>query len=141
VKKFYSISLAFLILLAGMHLTFAVHYCGGIIAASKISVSGKLASCGMEGIENTCPLPGDRLNLKTHCCDDEISIYQINNTYTPSFSNITHITQNVLQIFSLPVNDTFQSFFPKNTLLTSVSPPGKFFTSAVSLIDICVFRN
>lgn len=122
-----------------MHISFATHYCGGTIAASKISVSGELASCGMEGNEDTCPLPGD--HLKSLCCNDEVSVYAIDNTYSPSFSVATDVIQNVLQVFSLPVSNTFHTFLPENALLTSVSPPDKLFTSIVNLADICVFRN
>jgi hypothetical protein len=35
------------VLTAMLHLTVATHYCGEV-AASRISLSGKLASCGME---------------------------------------------------------------------------------------------
>jgi hypothetical protein len=139
VKKFYSISLAFLVLLGGMHITFATHYCGGKIAASKISFSGELASCGMEGTEASCPLAGD--HLKSHCCDDEVSLYAIDNTYTSSFTDITDLSQNILQVFNLPESDTFHLISYLNNSFPNVFPPGKIFTSAVSLVDICVFRN
>jgi hypothetical protein len=122
-----------------MHFSFAIHYCGGTYAASKISVSGELASCGMEGTEDTCPLPGD--HLKSHCCDDEVLVYAIDNTYTPSFSDAPDIAQKVFQLFSLSECDTFHSLLTVNALITNVCPPGKLFTSAVSLADICVFRN
>jgi hypothetical protein len=138
-KKLLSIFFAFLILLTGVHLTFATHYCGGSFAASKISVSGELASCGMEDIEKTCSNPGN--HLKSHCCDNEVSVYAIDNTYTPSFSVATDVVQNILQVFTLPVSITIHSFLPEKPLLTSVSPPGKLFTSIVNLADICVFRN
>jgi hypothetical protein len=138
-KKFLSIFFAFLILLTGVHLTFATHYCGGTFVASKISVSGELASCGMEGIENTCSNPGN--NLKSHCCDDQLSVYAIDNTYAPSFSVATVVIQNVLQVFTLPVSEIFHSFLPENTQLTDASPPDNLFTSIVNLADICVYRN
>jgi hypothetical protein len=138
-KKFLSIFFAFLILLTGVHLTFANHYCGGTLAASKISISGELASCGMEGTENKCSNPGD--HLKSHCCDDEVSVYAIDNTYAPSFSVSTDVIQKVLQVFTLPVSEIFHSFLPENTLLSDAGPPDKLFTSIVNLADICVFRN
>ena len=122
-----------------MHITFATHYCEGKIAASKVSVSGELASCGMEGTESTCPIAGN--HLKTHCCDDEVSLYSIDNTYTPSFTDLTDLSQNILQVFTLPVSDAFHSISVTNNLITNVCPPGRLFTSAVSLVDICVFRN
>ena len=31
------------------HISVATHYCGGQIAASRVTLTGKLASCGMEG--------------------------------------------------------------------------------------------
>jgi len=122
-----------------MHLTVATHYCGGTFAASKISVSGKLASCGMEGTEDTCPLPGD--HLKSHCCDDEVTVYAIDGNYTPSFQDITVNTLSVMQSFTLPVNLTFHSIISKRTLFANYHPPDNLLSSAVSLADICVFRN
>ncbi len=35
-------------LASGMKVSIDRHYCGGQLAATKISVTGKLASCGME---------------------------------------------------------------------------------------------
>jgi hypothetical protein len=139
VKKFYTIFLAILILLGGMHISFATHYCGGKFAASKISVSGEHASCGMEGTEASCPSPGD--HFKRHCCDDEMSVYSIDNTYTPSFTDLSELSQNILQVFTLRVSDTLNAISTKDSLLTNVCPPGIIFTSAVSLVDICVFRT
>jgi len=52
-RKLSSISLAILILLAGMHITIATHFCGGEIAATKVSLAGIAASCGMESDKNT----------------------------------------------------------------------------------------
>lgn len=138
-RKLYSISLAFLILLGGMHITFATHYCGGKIAASKISFSGELASCGMEESDSACPLAGD--HFKTHCCDDEVALYTIDNTFTPSFTDLTEVSQNLFQAFTLPVSDAFNLISDTNNLIINVCPPGRLYTSAVSLADICVFRN
>ena len=64
-KKFISISLTFLLLAALFHFSIATHYCGGTIAATKISLSGKLASCGMENdVENS---PQSGTYFLSHC--------------------------------------------------------------------------
>jgi hypothetical protein len=74
-KKVLSISLVLLMLTAMLHLSVATHYCGGKIAASKISLSGELASCGMEGEGKEIPLP--ETNLFAHCCDDIVTFSRI----------------------------------------------------------------
>jgi len=44
------------VLTAILHLSVATHYCGGKIVASQISLSGKLASCGMEDDKSDSPI-------------------------------------------------------------------------------------
>jgi hypothetical protein len=65
VKKIVSISLLFLTLTALLHLSIATHYCGGMKAASKISFSGKLATCGMENDKTVMPVTGFQLTCST----------------------------------------------------------------------------
>lgn len=137
-KKFFSISLSLFIMLSVLHISIATHYCGGAIAATKVSLSGKPASCGMEGTENTCPLNGKQ--VKSNCCDDNVLIIAVDNNYSPSFSEIKDITLKIFQVFDIPLN-SFQSISSANFILTSVSPPDKSSFSAVSLAEICVFRN
>lgn len=138
-KKLLSISFAFLLLLSGMHFTIATHYCGGKIAASKVSFSGELASCGMEeGSDDQCPLPGKHIG--THCCDNKVSVLAVENNYAPSFSEFKAFSQSVLQIFDIPASYHFQALLVSNLLNTNVHPPGNYLVSAVSLPDICVFR-
>ena len=121
-----------------MHFTIATHYCGGELAASKASFSGELGSCGMEGLDDKCPLPGK--HFSTHCCDDKVSVLTVDNNYSPSFSEFKAFSQHVLQVFDIPENYQFYSLSAVNLISTSVSPPGIFLVSAVSLPDICVFR-
>jgi len=121
-----------------MHITIATHFCGGVVAASKISLSGELASCGMEETENSIPVTGNYLS--SHCCHDEVSVYAIDNNYTPSFSVIKEFSQNILQVFYFPVSFSFYSLTAFKSLHTTASPPGRLMASAVSMADICVFR-
>ena len=137
-KKFLSISFSLLILLAGMHLTVSTHYCGGVIAASKVSVSGELASCGMEGPVDLCQLPGKHIG--SNCCTNKITVLAVENNYTPSSFEFKSFSQPVLQVFDIPTNFGINPLPVLSHIFTNVRPPGNFMVSAVSLPDICVFR-
>ena len=137
-KKFFSILFTLLILISGLHLSLATHFCGGNIAAKKVSVTGKLASCGMETSEDMCPIHGVHFN--SLCCDDEVIGYSTDNIYTPTNSEVINSSQHILQVFNIPVSFSFHSFSDSTSLFTSVGPPDNLLTSAVSLAGICVFR-
>jgi len=130
--------MVFLVLAAMLHLTVATHYCGGEVAASKISLSGTLASCGMEVDGVSYPVEG--LQLKSHCCDDVVTTYNIDNNYTPSYSFLPENFNNNLQIFSIPAVLTYNNSRTLSFLFTNVSPPGCLMSTNVDLSDICVFR-
>jgi len=139
-KKFLSISFSLLILISGLQLTVSTHYCGGEIAASKVSVSGELASCGMEAEVpvKQCPLSGSHFD--SNCCNTKVSVFAIDNNYPPSLTDYKSFSQPVLQVFDIPVGYQIQSLSVLSPYSTNVSPPGNFMVSAVSLPDICVFR-
>jgi hypothetical protein len=137
-KKFLSISFSLLILLSVMHFTVATHYCGGEFSATKVSVSGELASCGMEGPSDNCTLPGKHLN--SHCCNDKVSVFVVDNNYTPSVFEFKAFSQPGLQVFDIPATCGIHSLSVLNLINTNVRPPGNFLVSAVSLPGICVFR-
>ena len=137
-KKFITIALALLILLSGMHFTIATHYCGGTIAATKVSLSGKEASCGMVSGHRSDNAGETRVSR--HCCDDELVVYKIDNDYSPSSFHLKEITQNLLHEFSIPEGFSFHSPIALLTHPTNVSPPDYFMANAVSMADICVFR-
>ena len=136
-KKLLSISFAFLILLSGMHLTIATHYCGDEFAASKISFSGKLATCGMEG--ETDQLSKTSNQLEKHCCDNHVSSFSVDHNYAPSFTDFNSFAQNILQVFIVPASIDFHSLTAINLNSTDTSPPGNLLLHAVSLPKICVF--
>ena len=120
-----------------MHFTIATHYCGGEIAATKASFSGKLASCGMEGLVDECSTPG--IHLKKHCCDDKVSVLSVDNNFGPSFTQFTSFAQHILQVYIIPVSIEIHSLTTINLISTSVSPPNNLLVHAVSLPKICVF--
>lgn len=137
-KKFLTIPLALLILLSGMHFTIATHYCGGKIAATRVSLSGKEASCGM--ISDHRSGNSTETQVSSKCCDNEFAVYKIDSDYSPSAFHFKEINQNILQEFHIPEGFSFRSTFAFLTHPTNVSPPDYFLANAVSMADICVFR-
>jgi hypothetical protein len=137
-KRAISISLTLLMLIALLHFSIATHYCMGKIAASKISLSGVLATCGMESDENELPQTGS--SFTTHCCDNVIFFCGTNGNYFPSFSFVPESYNSDFQVFSLPANMNFWSIASLKSINTSVNPPGESAVNNVDLTAICVFR-
>lgn len=104
-KKLLSISIAFIMLLSGLQLTVSRHYCGGELADSKVSVWGHVASCGMETATDDCTQPGN--HVKSSCCNNKVSVYEVDHNYSPSFTEFKAFAQTVLQVFVIPENITF----------------------------------
>jgi hypothetical protein len=137
-KKGISISLVFLMLAAMFHFSVATHYCNGKVAASTVSLSGKLATCGMECSEKGLPLSGT--NFTKHCCNDIVTFCGIDSNYTPSFSFVPEYYQYNFQHFSIPIGSPVYSMAVLKSLYTNVSPPGVLMSTSVDLSDICIFR-
>jgi len=136
-KKVLSIVFAMLILVSGMHLSVATHFCGGEIAAVKWSVTGEKGTCGMEKPQTKCPIHDV---FTSNCCQDEVSICTVDTNYSPSTFQFKKAAAHLLQVFSIPVSFSLNSFTPTSTLYTSISPRDKLQISAVNLEHICVFR-
>lgn len=137
-KKLFSISLAFLMLLSGMQLTISRHYCGGELADSKVSLVGHIASCGMETKTNDCTQSGNL--VESSCCNNKVLVYAIDHNYAPSFTNFNSFAQNVLQVFIVPESTSLYSYTAINLTSTDTSPPRNLLADSVSLSKICVFR-
>jgi hypothetical protein len=136
--KFLAIPLALLILLSGMHFTVATHYCGGKLAATRLSFSGKEASCGM--ISDHRSDNSNETRVSSKCCDNEIAVYKIGSDYSPSSFHFKEFTQNIIQEFQVPEGFSFHSNISLLTRPANVSPPNYFLANAVSMAGICVFR-
>jgi len=95
VKKVISISLVLLLISAMLHFSIATHYCGGHFAASSISVTGKLATCGMEEPQNEVTPTGKYLSK--HCCAVAVVSISTDNNYVPSSFNIPDTFQFAFQ--------------------------------------------
>jgi hypothetical protein len=125
-------------LTAMIHITVAAHYCEGEVAALKISLSGKLASCGMEGPVKEFPLSGTYFTK--HCCEDVVTSYGTDSNYTPSFSFIPDSYQYNFQFFSISTGYPVYASAVLKSQYTDASPPGALKSTDVDLSDICVFR-
>ena len=138
-RKILSILFASLILISGLHISIAKHYCSGESSAfKKISVTGELATCGMEDPNGEVPLQG--VNFKAHCCDNEVSTLIVDNNYAPSLSLFKVFAQPVLQVYHNIEVFNLQQIVVSSLYNTNVLPPGDYLASEVSLPDICVFR-
>lgn len=137
-KKLLSILFASLILLSGMHFTVATHYCGEASAYTKLSVSGELATCGMEGTVDNCSSPV-KLN-EANCCKDKVAAFVVDPNYSTSFAQLKRFSQHLLQVYQLPLSLLDKPQPALFLICTNASPPGNFLVSAVSLPNICVFR-
>lgn len=137
-KKLFSISLAILILLSGMHMTVAAHYCQGNLAAIKVSASGKHASCGMT--HDVHADSDSRMLLSSNCCENKIDVYSVDNNYSSSDFHLKEITQSVFHVFYIPEGFFFESSASLLISPTNVGPPVCFQSSSVNMADICVFR-
>jgi len=137
-KKATSILLVLVILLAGFQAMISTHFCGGRIADTKVSLAGAIASCGMEGTEETCPMPVS--NLDRHCCEDQISIAGIVNHYTPPASEPDRSLYNNSNIPFIQMHGLYPVSVSSITAFTCFYPPGYGLTNTVSLDKICVFR-
>ncbi len=136
-KKILSISFALLIVLSGMHFNLATHFCEGKIAAVKVSFTGESASCGMENDKDYL-LTG--IHIEKHCCDNQDSVFAVDNNYSPSFSEFKAFSQTVLQVFDIPENIAINSLTAFDYSNINFSPPDNLLANAVSLPKICVFR-
>lgn len=137
-KKLFSIAIALMMLLSGLQLTVSRHYCGGELADSKVSLVGHIASCGMETANDECTQPGN--HIQSSCCNNKVSVYEVDHNYSPSFNEYKAFAQTLLQVLFIPKNITFNSLTVANQIVTVVRPPGTLPVNGVSLPQICVFR-
>jgi hypothetical protein len=138
VKKGFSILFALVMIVSSAHLTIATHYCGGKVAGRVISLSGKLATCGMERTGEICPSLGNR--IATHCCDNKVLTIGIVNLFTSPLLIQKENTSSNVDAFYLPVNQFFRYISDFNYAITNIHPPGGFSIFEVDLNEICAYR-
>lgn len=137
-RKGFSILFALIVLLSGVQFFIAMHFCGDDLAATTVSLSGKLASCGMESSIEIQSLPGS--HVIPYCCKDKVTVIGIFNNFTTPVSVFTENTQNFQNIYFIPVSQKSNWNTVTSLFYTSISPPGRFAVSSVNLNDICISR-
>jgi len=133
-----SITLISLLVTGMLHISVANHYCSGNLAATRISVSGKLASCGMEISDTRSPKPGSMIT--GHCCDDVIVSLVTENNFVPSFNINPVNNQHKIQITDISLFCSVLSPIHKKSYITNVLPPGRKQPTYTDCSEICVFR-
>jgi hypothetical protein len=136
-RKVLSIPLILLVLLTGVTVNIATHYCGDNFAVRKISLSGEVAGCGME-------IPG--INTKDYtisdpsCCRNVQTSFTFCSNYIPSsFFLINSVNQPVqLTDFNTETIESIER--PVAISFTDSGPPGLFNPSRVDLGMICTLR-
>jgi hypothetical protein len=135
-KKALTILIAIFLLASGMQVSIDRHYCGGSLAGTRISVTGKLASCGMEQSESSCP--GHPV-IDKKCCEDQVSFYSISSNYYPEYFSLTHATSE-RDIFPLQIGNYISNNSFNHDLINWFFPPGDNLKSGLTQPEICVFR-
>jgi len=136
-KNSFSILLMLVLILSGVHITVSTHFCGGKVADKEVSLSGELATCGMEGDETSCPLEGQ--NLKSHCCEDIVSVYGIDNNYTSSSSFVPVNFPSEFHSFTIPTLFLKNQYSGLIQEKISYNPPGVLQSTDVDRSRICIF--
>lgn len=134
-RKIVAIPLIILILFTGITVNLAAHYCGGSFIASRISFSGKLATCGMD---HTGPeKPG--ISEADHTCQDFTSSYTFSGNYVPA--SVNYVNQYlVIQPAGSPPDIILNSTIQVAELIDAGRPPGIYNPGDVDLEVICIFR-
>jgi pterin-4a-carbinolamine dehydratase len=136
-KALITIPLIILLTFSGISVKFATHFCGGYVAATKVSLTGELATCGMERHSHSIPFQDI---LTNYCCEDITSAYSICNNYTPSSFFIDEVAQQVHSMIFAP--DVPLSFY--ETVITStdttIRPPGLNNPDSPLRSALCIFR-
>jgi hypothetical protein len=137
-KRIIAIPLLLLVLFTGINVKIASHYCGDNLSAVKVSLSGELASCGME--QQSGEKPHEDL-FSRHCCDDVISSVSINTNYVPvSFSYIQVAGQELSHTYLIQDQLLISQPDLVSVLSGSRRPPGGFSPSDVEQQVICIFQ-
>ncbi len=136
-RKVLSIPLIALILFSGISVKFATHYCRGSVFATKVSLSGKLATCGMDHHEDNY---SQQLTITRHCCEDVLSAYTLGNNYLISDYHIDAPGIQGIHFFVIPLNTKIGESTAINYIDKKIRPPGMNDLYSPALEALCVFR-
>ncbi len=135
-KKLLSILFAAIIILSGLHLSVAAHFCGGEISAWKVSIDQQKANCGMCSGENTATTS----IAAESCCKDALSVLNVDTDYQLAQLKVPSSDYHLLQVFVVPQHIALQQFQAASSLHAHTRPPRNYLPDDVNLAGICVFR-
>lgn len=136
-KNILTILLAFFILLSGMQLSVARHFCGGELANVKLSFTGVADACGMESDVTAC----DAHEIATSgCCKNEFTKLTVDNYFGASSIQMKEVTQPVTVLLFLPIIQSLYSVDSEIQAFIDVGTQANHIVHEVSLPKICVFR-
>lgn len=137
-RKVVAILIAMLVLLSTLHVTVASHYCHGTLAATKISLSGHQAGCGMEDSENASTT--DLQLAPQTCCHNIASVFSVDDSYAPStFQLVKALSSGFVYLMIAPIH-AIRSQLTSYKITPNISPQALFKLREVPLDFICVFR-
>lgn len=135
-KKAFAILIALIMLASVIQVSIDHHYCGGKLSGIKISIMGKMASCGMENDIHPCT---NQNVIDKKCCEDQLTYYSFSSKYLPEHFRITQ-TYAGKDVPAFPVFNIVISSPDISGFTSMVLPPGDKIKSDVTLSEICVFR-
>jgi hypothetical protein len=134
-RKILSIPLFVLILFSGITINFSTHYCGGSVAAIKVSLNGERATCGMESRNDN----NTKEDLyRNHCCDDVTASYTLSCNYIPSFQFDNNLFRQISFIAEITDHNDVQDIIKISSFKT-IRPPGTYSPTSVDHKVLCVF--
>lgn len=137
-KRIISIPLILLILFTGININVASHYCCGHHSATKVSFSGKLASCGME---DQTGIKSDQDLISNHCCEDIISSWSISTNYVSSSCPCPPDSgQEISHSYIIQSSLIISQDIPVSAISGNKKPPGTFSPVDVEQQVICIFQ-
>ena len=137
-KRALSILAVLLTVASAAHVSVATHYCHGFAVATRVSLSGEYASCGMEETESNCPVHGQYLDR--HCCDNSMSFYGIDNTTINTAFQAPEV-QRAFNLYTIALSQAVSNnLFTPASEYSDTGPPLSVLIPAVDLPVICQFR-
>lgn len=134
-KKAFTLLFILIVLISGMTLRYSEHYCQGILVASKISISGDNAGCGMNREENGCT----GAELSSLMCVNEIVLFTFSDNYVYSSGNRESCQQ--LRNTGFPFIITpKENFTPVSSTELRQPPSGVLNLFRSECEVLCVFR-
>ena len=136
-RKVLSIPLALLILFSGLTVNIATHYCCGMPVETMVSLSGELATCGMEQVKT---ITSSQEVFTNHCCENVVSSRTFNNNFIPSFYFLNNPDFQIIDAAYLPFENSALNSGFKFFSSEIIRPPGTNTLFQSKQESLCIFR-